>query len=460
MSKRLFLLLTLLVSLALVNAQCVAAPAAAPAAEQAPAEEAAAPAEEAEAPAEEAQEEASAEEAPAEAAATGETIKVYTSWPLQGSMLPEGESMKRAVDLALKHYLEDHDGAGPAGYTIEVVNLDDASPTTGSWDGTIEAENAQRCVEDPDCMVYFGTYNSGAAKISMPITNQAGIAHITPANTYPGLTKAWDAGEPEIYRPSGEVNYFRTNASDDLQGWAAAAWASCLGFQKVYVLDDRQLYGKGVADAFIQKAEEIGLEIVGRDGVESTDIDFRSLLTKVRAAAPDLVYGGFVIDSGGPQVIQQMASLGLFEDGIKFMGPDGLQNPALVEQVGGPEVANGNVYLTFPGLTGSQLESEDGKRYYEDFQAEYGSEPSPWSTYAYQAMQVVLDSIERAGAKDRAAILTAMRDGEYNGITGQFTFNENGDPSLINMGGYLVEDGDPTNFVGPISPDIHESCPQ
>jgi branched-chain amino acid transport system substrate-binding protein len=75
-------------------------------------------------------------------------------------------------------------------------------------------------------------------------------------------------------------------------------------------------------------------------------------------------------------------------------------------------------------------------------------------------MQVVLDSIERAGTKDRGAILTAMREGEYDGITGQFSFNEDGDPTLINMGGYLVENGDPTNFVGPISPEMFESCPQ
>jgi branched-chain amino acid transport system substrate-binding protein len=366
--------------------------------------------------------------------------------------------MKRAVDLALKHYMEDHDGAGPAGFTIEVVNLDDASPTTGSWDGTIEAENAQRCVDDESCMVYFGTYNSGAAKVSIPITNKAGIAHITPANTYPGLTHAWDAGEPEIYRPSGRVNYFRTNASDDVQGWAGASWAFCQGFKKVYLLDDRQLYGKGVADAFQQQAEKIGLEIAGRDGVESTDIDFRALLTKVKAAGPDLVYGGFVIDSGGPQVIQQMGTLGLFDDGIKFMGPDGLVNPALIEQVGGAEVANENVLLTFPGLAPSQLESESGKRFFDDFKTEYGAEPSPWSTYAYQAMQVVLDSIERAGAMDRTAILDAMATGSYEGVTGTFSFDENGDPTLAFLGGNKVEEG-AIVYSGPISPDMHENCP-
>jgi branched-chain amino acid transport system substrate-binding protein len=397
----------------------------------------------------------------AETEATGGAegvIKVYTSWPLQGPMLPEGESMRQAVDLALKHYLEAN-GGGPAGFEIEVVNLDGASPTTGSWDGTIESENAQKCVNDADCLVYFGTYNSGAAKVSMPITNKAGIAQITPANTYPGLTKPWDAGEPEIYRPSGEVNYFRTNASDDVQGWSGAAWAKCMGFENVYVLDDRQLYGKGVADAFIQQAEKEEINIVGRDGVESTDIDFRSLLTKVRATNADLVYGGFVIDSGGPQVIQQMASLGLFEQGIKFMGPDGLVNPALIEQVGGPDAANGNIFLTFPGLSPSQLTSEAGLKFYNDFVADYGTEPSAWSTYAYQAMQVILDSIARAGAKDRAAILEAMRStSDFNGITGTFGFDENGDPTVTSLGGNIVAEGEIV-YVGAISPEMYpDAC--
>ncbi len=440
---RLYPALALLVVMVIVLGACqpAAAPAAAPAQEAAPAATSAPAAE------------APAAEAPA---AGGGVVKVYTSWPLQGPMLPEGDSMKKAVDLALKHYLEAN-GGGPAGVTVEVVNLDDASPTTGSWDGTIEAENAQKCVNDADCMVYFGTYNSGAAKISMPITNRAGIAHITPANTYPGLTKPWEQGEPEIYRPSGTVNYFRTNASDDTQGWAGAAWAKCLGYETVYLLDDRQLYGKGVVDAFIQQAEKDGIEIVGRDGVESSDIDFRALLTKVKAANPQLVYGGFVIDSGGPQVIQQMGALGLFDQGIKFMGPDGLVNPALVEQVGGPDVANENILLTFPGLAPSQLTSEAGLKFFNDFQTEYGMEPSPWSTYAYQSMQVILDSIARAGSADRAAILDAMRGLEdFEGITGVFGFDENGDPTVSAMGGNLVREGE-IQYIGSISPDMVEA---
>lgn len=396
----------------------------------------------------------------APAAAQGETIKVYTSWPLTGGTQAVGDSMLKAAQLALEHYLADNDGSGPAGFAIEIVALDDASPTTGAWDGTIEAENAQRCVNDPQCMVYFGTYNSGAAKVSMVITNQAGIAQITPANTYPGLTRACEScaqGEPEIYRPSGQVNYFRTNATDDLQGPAAASWAYCMGYRNVFVLDDTQAYGKGIADEFVRQAEAIGLTIAGRSSVESTDIDFRALLTQVRAARADLVYGGFVLDSGGPQIIQQMDSLGLFAGGVKFMGPDGLASASLIEQAGGAEVVNDNVLLTFPGLLPNALTTESGQRFYQDYLAKYNAEPDPFATYAYQSMQVILASIESAGVADRGAILEAMRGSEsFDGITGTFSFDENGDSTLAFIYGYDITDGVIGNAVA-ISPTMQDT---
>jgi branched-chain amino acid transport system substrate-binding protein len=395
------------------------------------------------------------------ASAQDDVIKIYSSWPLTGGTQFTGESMLHAAELALEHYLADHDGVGPAGFTIELVPLDDASPTTGAWDGTIEAENAQRCVNDPQCMVYFGTYNSGAAKVSMVITNEAGIVQLSPANTYAGLTRSGCPGcaddEPDIYRPSGEVNYFRIPPTDDVQGAAGAAWAYCQGFQNVYILDDNQAYGRGVADVFEARATEIGLNIVGHDHVESTDIDFRALLTAVRSSGADLVYGGFVQDSGGPQVIQQMGSLGMFDEGIKFMGADGLASPAVVEPSGGPDVVNGNVQVTLPGSLPSMLGSESGVRFYEDY-VERWDEPDPYGIYAYMGMQVILDSIERAGEADRTAILQAMSEtADLETITGPFGFDENGDANVGSFTGFDFVDGDMGNPVA-ISPTMNEEC--
>jgi len=370
----------------------------------------------------------------------GKVIKIYASWPMQGAMVPEGTAMLNAAKLALEQA-----GGKAAGYQVELVFLDDASPTTGSWDGTIEAENAQKCVNDPACMVYFGTYNSGAAKISMPITNQAGIAHITPANTYPGLTRAVPGvtaeGEPGIYRPTGKVNYFRTHGADDLQGAAGAAWAKCLGFKKVYILDDRQLYGKGIADAFEVRAKELGLEVMGHDGVESVDIDFRALLTKVRATSPDLVYAGVLVDSGGPQIVQQMDALGMFGAGAKFMSEDAMYSDAVLTAVD-PAILNDNVYTTFPGMLPSDLPTDVGKKFYKDYVAKYGSDPIGWAAYAYNSTLVILDSIKRAGKNDRAAILDAMRNTkDFPAITGPLTFDANGDPTQYVMSGFLIKGG-------------------
>src|SRR5437660_10635817 len=158
-------------------------------------------------------------------------LRLYTSWPMQGAMLPEGTGMKNGVDLAVAEV-----NGVVAGYCLEIVNLDDASPQTGKWDGAVEAENANTAVGDPLAIGYSGTYNSGAAKVSIPITNRAHMAQVTPANTYPGLTKKRGAapGEPEIYRPAGVVNYSRPMPADDIQGAVAANSPKHPGVQTVY----------------------------------------------------------------------------------------------------------------------------------------------------------------------------------------------------------------------------------
>ncbi len=395
-----------------------------------------------------------------------QTVKIYTSWPLTGGSQAIGVSMENAVNLAVQHYLADHDNAGPAGVTLEIVPLDDASPTTGAWDGTVEAENAQRCVNDADCIVYMGTYNSGAAKVSMPITNEAGIVQISPANSYAGLTRACGAdcaeGEPDIYRPSGQVNYFRVAATDDVQGPAAASWAYCQGVDKVYIIDDAQAYGGGIAKTFETQATALGMEVLGHTSMETADSDPRSLLTDAVSKGAQAIFGGFVLDSGGPRVIQAMYDEGLFDQGIKFYGPDGLLSPALIDQVGGADVMNGNAYFTFPGLLPNLLTNDQGVRFYTDYKAQFNEEPDPYSVYAYAATQVALNGLEVASETTdgitRATVLDAVRNTQdFEGIIGTFGFDENGDNTKAAFYGYAFNDGgfaDPS----PITPDMNTTC--
>lgn len=379
-------------------------------------------------------------------APAAKTIKIYASWPMQGSMIPEGTAMLNAAKMAL-----DEVKGEVAGYKLELVFLDDASPTTGSWDGQIEASNAQKAIADEAALVYFGTYNSGAAKISMPLTNKANMAQITPANSYPGLTKKGFApGEPDIYRPTGKVNYFRTYGADDFQGASGAAWAKCLGFKKVYILDDRQLYGKGIADVFEKKAKELGLEVAGHDGIESVNIDFRALLTKVKATGADLLYFGGLVDSGGPQILQQMDALGFFKAGVKMMSDDAMYTDAVPAAVQ-PGLINGNLLVTFASPALDQLPTDVGKNFFKNYKAKYGGEPIGWSLYSYNSVLVIIDSIKRAAPKitaaktveeKRIAVLEAMRaTKDLDGVSGKITFDANGDPTTYLMSGFLFKDG-------------------
>jgi len=133
---------------------------------------------------------------------------------------------------------------------IEYEVLDDATATAGKWDPSQVTSNANKVAADGSVVAAIGHYNSGAAKLSIPVLNQANVVMVSPANTYPGLTKPGkgEPKEPNIYYPTGTRNFTRVVPADDLQGAVAANWAKSLGVQKVYILDDQELYGKGIAE--------------------------------------------------------------------------------------------------------------------------------------------------------------------------------------------------------------------
>jgi branched-chain amino acid transport system substrate-binding protein len=134
------------------------------------------------------------------------------------------------------------------------------------------------------------------AKLSIPILNAVDLLMISPANTYPGLTTSAGAepGEPDKYYPSGKRNYTRVVPNDNVQGAAGATWAKELGAKTLFILDDAERYGKGIADRFEAKAKELGLQVLGHESIDGEAADYGALATKILGLNPDLVYfGGF-----------------------------------------------------------------------------------------------------------------------------------------------------------------------
>jgi len=411
-----------------------AAPTAAPAAAPTAAPAADAPTA---APAAEAPTAAPAAEAPTAApaaAAGGDKIVIVSSLPRTGSSKGQTDTVVNAIKQRLE---EANSQACNGQFSIEYRDLDDATAAKGQWDEATEASNANKAAADADVMVYIGTFNSGAAKISIPILNAVDLVMISPANTYPGLTKPGkgEPGEPDKYYPTGKRNYARVVPADDLQGAAGANWAKELGAKSVFILDDTQLYGKGIADVFDAKAKEIGLEVLGREGIDGKAADYRALAAKVVDLNPDLVYFGGITQQNAGQLWKDIRGEGYKG---KMMGPDGISEDAFLEAAG--DAADGT-YTTFGGVPPDKLEGKAGE-WYQAYKAKYSSEPQPYAIYGYESANVALAAIDKVCAKDRTKIrdeVFATKD--FQGVLGTWSFDANGDTSLTVMSGSQVKGG-------------------
>jgi len=361
-----------------------------------------------------------------------ETIRLVSSLPLTGSSRTQSETMSQGIQMALD---EAHYRVGP--YKIDYLSWDDATAQAGTWDAGKEKENAQRAAADPDVMAYLGTYNSGAAKIAIPILNQADLVMISPANTYSGLTKSGlgEADEPNIYYPGGFRNFCRVVPADDLQGQAGAWWAQSLGVKKVYILDDKELYGKGLARVFEKSCRERNIEVLGTEGIDSKAPDYRAVVNKIRESGAELVYFGGITQNGSGKIVKDLRDSG---STAYFMAPDANKESAFLEAAG--PAAEGSL-ITLGGLPPEQM-NDEAKAWYGRFRQKFHTEPEAYAIYSYEAAQVTLKAIARVGIKDRTRIREAvMNTKDYHGLLGDWSFDKNGDTTITSMSGYEVVGG-------------------
>jgi branched-chain amino acid transport system substrate-binding protein len=379
--------------------------------------------------------------------ANGQTIRIYSSLPLTGSAREENQTLVNAIGMALD------DLGGPdhlvAGYKIEYQSLDDATAEKGQWDATQETNNANKATNDPDAMVYIGTYNSDAAKLSIPILNKAKMAMISPANTYPGLTKAvagvTATDEPQKYYPAGTRNFFRVLASDDLQGPADVSFATTyLKAKTVYLIDDGQGYGKGLADAFNKRASEVGIKTLGRVSIKGTEADYRDLAARIKSAQPDMIFFGGIAQQQPGKLLADIRAAGI---SAPFMGGDGLTDPAFLKEAA---VAGLGAYASISGVPLDKLPAK-GQSFVQRYTAKYGA-LGTYTVYGYEAMAVTLQAIAKAGKKDRATILqTIAATKDFDGILGKWSFDKNGDTTLNTFTVYQVA-GNKLQYIQQVNP--------
>jgi branched-chain amino acid transport system substrate-binding protein len=373
---------------------------------------------------------------------------IASDLPLQGANRSLTTEMADAIELVLEQR-EWKAGDLVLGYQ----SCDDSTAQAGSWDSAKCSANARSYANNESVIGVVGTFNSGCAKLEIPVANRAPngpLAYVSPANTYPGLTEGGpgtETGEPNNYYPTGKRNYARVVWNDQFQGAAGALLAKELGLKKVFVLNDSETYGLGIATLFADYAKKEGIEILGNQKWDKKASSYESLASRVKSSGADAVFlGGIVCNNGGKLIKDLKAGA----PDAQIVGPDGWT--PISATIEGAGAAANDMYITQPGIPVDQLRGA-GKEFVDAFGAKYGKPPNPYTVYAAQAAVVLLDAIDRGG-DDRAKVSEELFNTDIkDGILGDFQIDENGDTTLGTVSVYQVKDGKET-FVKVITPEL------
>ncbi len=348
-------------------------------------------------------------------------IKIGCAGPLTGDQAQLGIDTCQGVRLAAEQANEK--GLGLGALKLEVVDMDDQH-------NPAQAVNvAKKLVSDSDVVGVIGHFNSSCTKPASAIYHEAHMTQITATSTNPELSR------------QGFNTFFRVASTDDVQGPRGAVYAAKrLNAKKVFVIDDKTTYGKGLADEFEKEAAKQGMEILGHQGITQGDKDFTPLLTKITPMAPDLIYFGGIYPEGS-LLLRQARALNL---NASFMGGDGLATPIFID-LATPAIAEGT-YATMVG--GDMKKIPSAASFIQAYEKRFG-EVGQWAAYSYDATNILISAIQKSGKKDRESILQAMREvPKFSGITGEVIFDPKGDNENQFIGVFKVHAGKLV-YVGP-----------
>src|SRR3954453_9861133 len=366
---------------------------------------------------------------------------IASDLPLQGAGRTQTVEMTKAINFILKRH---NYKAGK--YSVAYQWCDDSTAQAGKWDSGKCSQNASAYAQNKAVIGVIGTFNSGCAEIVIPTLNRAPsgpVGMVSPANTYVGLTHSGPgtaAGEPNKYYPTGKRNYIRIVAADDFQGAADAVLTKSLGIKKVYILNDKEAYGLGVATNFKNAAKKLGLTIAGFTAWDGKASSYEALAVKIKSSGAQGVFvGGLVCENGG-KLIKDIAN---GAKGVKLILPDGFTPVSAVVQQAGASAENG--YVSVAGLPNSALTGA-GAKFLKTFTKADKREPDPYSVYAAQAAEAMVAAIAASNGSRSDVTKKLFALDMKNTILGSLKFDKNGDVTANPVTIYKIKNGRSVTF--------------
>jgi branched-chain amino acid transport system substrate-binding protein len=349
---------------------------------------------------------------------------IASDLPLQGAGRAQPLSMVKAIQYILEKQYNFRTGT----FTVGYQSCDDATAQAGGWAPEKATANARAYAADRQVLGVVGTFNSGAAKLEIPILNRAPggpVGMVSPANTAVGLTHyaPWnDPGEPNIYYPTKVRNYVRVATSDDYQGPFMADLLKRIKKKSVYVLHDNQTFGKGVANAFRTRAQKLDINVLGFEAWDAKAASYEAIGERIKATKAQSVYLGGIVCNNGVKLIKDLAAV--LGKGVVLSAPDGFTPFSATAKAGSG--AQG-MYISVAGLPISKL-GPAGRTFLKGF-AKYQKKAvvDPYAVYAAQSAVILLSAIGRSNGTRLSVVRELFKTRIVGGIMGTFRFDANGD---------------------------------
>ncbi len=352
---------------------------------------------------------------------------IASDLPLQGAGRAQPLSMVKAIQYVLEKQYNFRAGQGSDAFRVGYQSCDDATAQQGGWATEKCTANARAYANDRSVLGVLGTFNSGCAKLEIPILNRAPggpVAMISSANTAVGLTHdaPWnDPGEPNIYYPTRVRNYARVATSDDYQGPFAADLLKKLKKRSVYILHDNQTFGKGVANAFRSRANKINLNVEGFEPWDAKAASYEAIGERIKATGAQSVYLAGIVCNNGVKLIKDIGAV--LGRGVTLSAPDGFTPYSATAGAG---AAAQGMYISYAGVPLSLLGAK-GKAFLRAFAKYQGrSVVDPYAVYAAQTAQIMLNAIGNSNGSRLSVVRAMMKSNIKGGIMGTFRFDRNG----------------------------------